>query len=154
MIMEKAKESDLKEIEKILSASFKKFNLDQFYQKYDRESVMSNIKSYLNNSLFEIFKCVSETGKILGVSILIKFPQLFNNNILQIQDVGLQPDPRLSKNIQSRVLIRLIRHLVDYAKRVNAKVASIIISPNFNIGKYLIKNGFINSDITYIKEVV
>lgn len=152
-MIREAQMEDVIRMESILKESFNKFELNKFYQEYNKETVLSNLVYYIDNNNFKVFIKIDSKEKIIGIMILIIWPQLYNNNIMQVQDITIQPNPNLNNIKQAKVLIELIKYMEKHTKEIKAKVMSITINPKYNISNYLKKNKFKNCDNTYIKGV-
>jgi hypothetical protein len=149
----KAKTEDIILIQELLKKSFDKFGLSEYFQDYDEKTIYERLSDYYLNENFLVLLNKDKQNNILGVMILIIYPQIFNKNRLHINDLTIQPDPDLSEKKQAKILIEFINYIEKLGKEKKAKTIGITISPKFNIGKYLIKNKFINCDLNYIKEV-
>jgi hypothetical protein len=136
-----------------MNEAFLKFNLNKYYQNYKKDIVLENLVKFIVANNFRVLLAIDDNNVVLGCGIFFIMPQVFDCGIKQIQDLTIQPSPNLSSRKQSEILILLIEKAEKIAKEEYINNVLININPEYDIGKFLIKRGYINSDITYIRKV-
>lgn len=143
--------SDVDQICRIAKLSFDKFKLDQyghvFEEDYCKEVLLHSFKNHYTCGIFDGEKCC-------GFFLAVKSPTLYNRNISQFVDFGLQPNPELSSTAQGKVLVMLINRYEEVCKLSNCQICGIMISPHFDISRFLLKRGYELSDTIYFKRIL
>jgi hypothetical protein len=147
----KAEISDANIIETIASLSFKKFELDKKGLKYEKETTLNKISAYIQHPDYRVFVCLSEDNVIVGFVFSIIHTALYDDNTKQIVEIGMQPDPRLQKIPQSKILLKLMSSIEKVASDENLGLIAFSICPEFDISSHLEKKGYRLSDKIYMK---
>lgn len=143
--------TDLDEVIRIAKSSFYKFKLHEkghiFDEEYCRQSLLLCFQNQYTCGVFDGERCC-------GFFLATKMPTMYNRNISQFVDFGLQPDSQLSKLQQSKVLVTLINRYEEVCKLSGCQLCGISISPLFDISRFLLKRGYEMCDVTYFKRIL
>tara|TARA_R100000963_G_scaffold29012_1_gene20125 strand:- start:890 stop:1363 length:474 start_codon:yes stop_codon:yes gene_type:complete len=147
----KAELSDMGIIEQIASLAFKKFELDKKGLKYEKNTTVNKMSTAIEHPDYRVFVCSNEDNVVVGFVFSIIHTTLYDDSTKQIIELGMQPDPRLSKSKQSKILLKLMKSIEDVAKKEDLGVVAFSICPEFDISSHLEKKGYRLSDKIFIK---
>jgi hypothetical protein len=150
--VEKCKKEHFVDALLIASKSFQKFELNKFGCSFSPETILKLLEQSLTNPNLYGF-VVKKGSKVVGICLLLISTSLYDSKISIIQDLGIQPNPSLSKSEQGKILIVMLNEIKKISKSMKCKLCHIQISPKFNISKFLEKNEFKLSDLVFILEV-
>ena len=112
------------------------------------------------NSFFMVAK--DENGEVVGISLMIIFPNIYNQERLEARELIWHVHPRLSVPDQVHLKLRLLDQMLDICKRLGlafhmtAKALDPgVKSPRIlNPYRMLNSRGFKMTEINYIKEAI
>jgi len=141
---------DISEVEEMSLNIFNRHNLEECFQKYDKESWTSFLLNFISEENC-FFRVAIKDDEIQGYSISYLSVQPTNFNRQQLVGVVLQINPKLPEITKGRVFVKLEKDLEQLRKNTNAVLVSIAVDPNVDFSRFLIKQGFKKSDTIYLK---
>ena len=152
MRIEDATLDDVDELESIFKQTYDKaMSKKEFGQKYDSASCKKQVEFFIENEVSFVRK-VLINDVISGYSISLIGTQFASEATSQLYEFAAHPHPKLSKSTQAKVLIILIKDLIEIQQENNIDTLTFGVSSiGFNIEKWLGKHGFNEIEKQYIR---
>jgi hypothetical protein len=147
------RKEEVRDLEPFFRACYDESGLfDNSTDEYDKESVITSLNSYLDDTRYLIRKLIID-GALAGMFIII-----FVNNFLNLKhricvEFFVRPNPILNKISKGKIMISMLNEIESIAKKLNCKRIQMQLENNNDFHKYLEKNGYRRNEIMMMKEV-